>query len=119
MLKYRVLTLPVAVALAALGVLAGPTEANADAERLPKCVGVKVGRGEYRLFLDPGKVVEGEVLTVRSGQTFWIPRRDGSWVSQQAPTARRDFHVVIKSDAALFSERRWSSWVTCGPVKVR
>jgi len=114
----RLILAVVAVACSVAGVLTGPVEAHAGAggrPEWPSCVGVFVGHG-LRVFVDPGTVVAGDVVEVRSGRTQLRQRGDGVWVGTVPARTGRDVHVVVKSGAARFSERRWSSWVTCTPV---
>lgn len=108
-----------AVGLAAVAVLAGPTEVRAASTPgvWPACEGVRVPAG-FRVFLDPDEVVAGRVVEVRSGRVRFVPRADGVWVGTVPPAldGSRDVHVVVKSDAARFSQRRWSSWIRCRTV---
>lgn len=114
----RVLLGALGALLASCGVLAGPTEAHA-ATAFPECSRAPLGGLSYRLYLDPGDVVTGDVVSVRSGSVEWTERPNGTWVSRQVidPLVKPYVHVVIKSDAAAFSDRRYSSWVTCKPVQ--
>ena len=108
-------------ALAALTLsTGGRASAAVDYPAQPGCVRVPVGDDTFRLYLHPGEVVSGEVVSVRSGHTHGTARRDGVWVSEQQRVVPENlWHVVIKSDAALFSERRHSLWVHCSKVMVK
>lgn len=115
----RFLLLPVAVLLGVLGLMAGPTEARAAGyPDQPKCVRVPLGDGQFRLYVNPGEVVKGDVAEVRSGRDQFTGRRDGVWVGTVGESLTNDWHFVFKSDARLFSDRRFSQWLHCEKVKV-
>ena len=115
----RILLVPVAIVLGLLGVLAGPTEARADYPDQPRCVRVPLRDGTFRLYVTPGEVVKGDVKEVRSDRTQFAERRDGTWIGTLPPREGTEnfWHFVFKSDARLFSERRYSLWVHCGKVR--
>lgn len=108
----RQLLVVAAVGLATAGVLMGPAEADARTV-WPTCAGVHVAAG-LRVFVDPGSVVAGRVVEVRSGRTQLVRRRDGVWVGTvpARPDGGREVHVVVKSGGG-----RWSSWTRCRTVK--
>lgn len=109
-----------ALVLAMLSTVTGPAEAHASG-RFPTCVRVPLNDGTFRVYVDPGDVVKGDVQTVRAFETQLRERRDGTWSGRVAypyDGSSRLWHVVIKSDAPRFSDRRFSTWVVCKKVEI-
>ena len=112
----RFFTALAAIILAAAGTSVSTAEARAIPADFPTCTRVPLGDGMYRLYIaNPGSVVKGPVQEVRVSQTQFRKRRHGGWVGTVAddPAPAYAWHVVIKSNARLFSERRFSMWVDC------
>lgn len=112
----RVVLIPLAVALATLGVIAAPTEAKANEPEVssveyPFGVRVPLGDNTYRLYLDTGSVLNFPVVEVRSGTRQWRQRGDGIWIItiKDDLIQERDFnvHVVMKTQRP----KRWSGWI--------
>lgn len=107
---------PLALAVG-LGLAAATTPPAAGAPpELPTCVRTPLDGRELRLSLTAGDVVRGRVRSVRLGRAFATrSARGGTWrIDHVIPRAHGDLvHVVVKSDARRFSERRWSGWIEC------
>lgn len=117
----RFVLVPLALSLATVGVLAGPTEAKADTEisyaEYPSCVRVPLSGHRFRIYFDPGTIVKGDAKSVRIGRVSLRERPNKTWVGTVTSTTAPDFHFVVKSGARLFSERRGSGWIKCGVVQ--
>lgn len=114
-MRYKFLSGVAAIVFAAAGTFMGSAEAHADASAdFPTCVRVPLGGGQVRLYVDPNNVVKGDVREVRTSQTQFTERSDGTWTGVVPATTDHGWHFVFKSNAKLFSERRFSVWVECG-----